>query len=125
MKTCGVFAFHKGDDILKNIQIAEGAWCLKSFYQAATTPATRALVGYMIKTCKTDDILYSSALYLLKDIESCKANELYYLETCIPANKTKEIVHIVESARQGKYKKFAIRKKEIKKILRNINKERK
>lgn len=105
---------------MKNIQIAEGAWCLKSLYQAAHTPATRALVGYMLKTCRTDDIKYGSALYLLRDIEACKITELYYLETCVPANEAKQIIRIVESALQGKYKNFALSKREVKKILRNI-----
>ena len=104
---------------MKNIQITEGAWCLKSLYQAANTPATRALVGYMLKTCKAENVIYGGALYLLKDIEACKGN-IYYLELCTNANDAKKIIHIAEKSLEGKYKHFALSKREIRKTLKRI-----
>lgn len=122
MKACGVFAFKKGDDILKNIQIIEGAWCLEALYKEANTPAKRALVGYMLKTCKADNTLYGGALYLLRDIESCKGN-IYCLEPCMNADKAKKIIHIAEMSLEGKYKRFTLSKREIRKMLKHLERK--
>lgn len=108
---------------MKNIQIIEGAWNLKSLYKEANTPAKRALVGYMVKTCKADDATFGGALYLLRDIETRKGNEIYYLELCTKANKAKQIVHITEMALEGKYKHFALSKREIKKMIKHLERK--
>lgn len=105
---------------MKNIEVSEGAWCVSSLYKSATTPATRALVGYMVKTNKIDSTLFGGALYLLKDIEECKDKQIYYLELCTSADKAKQMVHIAESALKGRFKKFTLSKREIRKILKNI-----
>lgn len=105
---------------MKNIEVLEGAWCIKSLYQAATTPATRALVGYMVKTNKVDSTLFGGALYLLKDLEECGNKQIYYLELCTNADKAKRMVYIAESARKGKFKRFALSRKAIRKTLKCI-----
>ena len=107
---------------MNTIIVTEGAWSLRTLYLSANTPSKRALVGYMLKTRRADDMVYGGALYLLRDIETCKG--IYYLKPECEMHKAKQIIHITEMALAGQYNRFALSKREIRKILKHMKKGR-
>lgn len=105
---------------MRNIKVIETVWDIKSLYKEATTPARRALAGYMLKTGKTNDLLLGAAFTLLREVERCK-NRLYNLSFAVMPEEEKQIVAAVEIAMNGGFKKFALSKREIKRTLKRIN----
>ena len=96
---------------MKTIKVMETKWDILPLYQAAITKASRGLLGYMIKTGRSDDLIFGGAFSLLREIESCHG--LYRLKL---HGNYKEIIYITEIAQNGGFDKFAISKTEIKRI---------
>ena len=101
---------------MKTIKVMETKWDVLPLYEAATTKARRGLLGYMIKTGRSDDLIFGGAFSLLRDIEECHG--LYRLKLY---GNYKEIAYITEVAQNGGFDKFAISKMEIKRITNMLN----
>ena len=102
------------------IHVSEMGWDIKSLYSNADTKAKRGLMGYMMRTGRSDDLVFGGAFALVRDIEaySCHGN-VYKLSICSP--RAKEIIAIAETAMAGGFDKFAFSKREIRRIGRRIN----
>ena len=101
---------------MKTIKVMETKWDVLPLYEAATTKARRGLLGYMIKTGRSDDLIFGGAFSLLMEIENCPG--LYRLKLY---GNYKEIAYITEVAQNGGFDKFAISKSEIKRITNMLN----
>ena len=102
---------------MKIIKVMETKWDINVLYENATSKAKRGLLGYMIKTGRSDDLIFGGAFALLRDIESCHG--IYRLK--IQSANHREIIAIAEVAQNGGFDKFAISKMEIKHISSMLN----
>lgn len=99
---------------MKLIYVMETKWDIENLYASATTKAQRSLLGYMIKTGRSDDLIFGGAFAMLRDVENCAT--LYRLT--INTNHYKDIIKIAQEAKQGTFRRFAFSKREIRHILR-------
>ena len=105
---------------MKIIKVMETVYDIKTLYKEASTQAQRALVGYMLKTGKTNDVILGGAFTLVKDVERCKG-KLYKLITRTAAEENeKQIISIAETAMAGGFNQFALSKREIRRTLKRI-----
>lgn len=105
---------------MKNIFITATPWDVKSLYQESSTPARRALLGYMLKTGNTNDSVLGGAFSLVRDVEM-RNGKLYRVIPQVSRSQEKEIIAIAETAMAGGLKSFALTKREIKRTLRHIS----
>lgn len=105
---------------MTKIIITATPWDTKSLYQESTSPALRALLGYMVKTGNTNDVILGGAFSLIRAIEMCNG-KLYRLVSSLPKEQANEIVMVAEGAMAGNLKGFAFTQREIKKILKHIS----
>ena len=105
---------------MKTIFITATPWDVKSLYQESSTPARRALLGYMLKTGNANDPILGGAFSLIRDIEM-RNGRLYRITPQVSLQKEKEIIAIAETTMAGGLKGFTLSKREIKRALRNIS----
>ena len=90
-------------------------------YRKASTPAQRALVGYITKAGLVCDPILGGAFNVLRSIERCMYNEeVYELYNIVDDITKKKILHIVQLALDGHFDRFAISEREISNILKNL-----
>lgn len=111
--------FRKEIKIMKIINVTECGYNIKCLYEKANSPARRALMGYMIKTGRSDDLTFGGAFALLEELEGL-GKEVYKLSIGTSSEKAKEIIAIVEVAQAGGFNKFAMSKTEIRKTSKRI-----
>lgn len=103
------------------IKIEDVSYDTISLYKRASTPAQRALVGYMTKSGKADDPILGGAFNLLRGIERCNANyEIYELYSLVDNDTKKKIKYVTQLALDGKLDKFAISERECKDLVKYL-----
>lgn len=102
---------------MKIIKVMETKWDINELYAKANTKNLRGLLGYMIKTGRSDDLTFGGAFSLLREIEECR--EIYRLK--IHAKNHREIIAITEVAQNGGFDRFAISKKEIRTMFKMLS----
>lgn len=106
---------------MKHIHIGASGFTTKAMYANANTKSQRALLGYMIKNGYAGNDTFCHAFYVLYIIETTEARkEVYKFVTHTNIENAKAIMHIVEAARRGSYNALAFSKRDIKKILRQL-----
>ena len=100
------------------IQIKGTSWNIRTLYKNANSKSTRALLGYMMKTGQTNNTILGGAFALLRDLECC--NGLYTLHPCDTKESVKEIVAVAEATKAKAFKKFALSRREINKVRKQI-----
>ena len=104
---------------MQKIVMKRQFWDIKSLYKEAKTPAQRALVGYMIETGKANDDLMGASFSVLRSVEKCK-RKLYYLVPEVGHQDERQIISIVETTMMGGLRKYALSKREIRRILKRM-----
>lgn len=106
---------------MKRIPIGTTSFTVKAMYEKANTEPQRALLGYMIKSGYANNDTFCHAFYVLHTIEVIEArNGVYGFARKTSIENAKAIMHIVEAARRGTYNALRFSKKDIKKILRQL-----
>lgn len=106
---------------MKNIPVKIACPSCREMYERASTPAQRALLGFIVKTGRTADPVYGGAFNLLCDIEDC--NGIYILNPQVEGEVANEIGLIAEAAKCGVYKKYKLSNWTILKILMQIRED--
>ena len=103
---------------MKNIKVMATVYNLSELYKVSgKSKARRGLFGYMLHTARPDNQVFGGAMRLVEDLESVGSN-LYKLN--MEDEYGEEIAFIAEMALTGKFKKFALSKREIKKRTKYI-----
>lgn len=109
---------------MKTIEIKEVYYSVTALYQRANSENLRALLGYILKTGKTRDPLYTGAFSLVREIED--ADEHGHIYGLMPISENSiQIVAIAERAMQGRYDPWIISEREVRNTLALINKANK
>lgn len=104
---------------MKTIKVMECMYDIKTLYRMASTNAERALLGFMIKSGKTNDMIFGGAFSLVHAVENCHG--LYrLLPYCDTKENERKIVYIAEKAMDGEWNDFTISKKDIAYNLKRI-----
>ena len=107
---------------MKKITMNYHGYDIKALYHKASTPAQRALLGYIIKAGLAEDTTFGGALAFLADVEKAKANGLIYtVESLVNHATEKNISHIAQLALDGGFDAFAFSKADIRAILKALN----
>jgi hypothetical protein len=103
------------------IKIYDVVYDTTTLYKKANTDAQRAMLGYIIKSGKTNDPIFGGAFALLRSIERCNNNgEIYKLYPIVDEATEKKIVHVAQMALDGKLDKFAINETERNRTLKYL-----
>ena len=105
---------------MKTIKVMETKWDIDSLYTNATTKSLRGLLGYMVKSGRTEDYVFGGAFSLLREIEDCRG--IYRLK--FENRDCKELVTIAEIAKSGGFRKFKISKRQIRRTLKMLKEMR-
>lgn len=106
---------------MKHILIGASSFTVQAMYEKANTNHQRALLGYMIKNGYASNDAFCHAFHVLYTIETIESrNGLYNFVAKTDIDKAKAIMHIVEAARRGNYNSFKFSKRDIKKIIRQL-----
>lgn len=103
---------------MKYIEIIQTGYDIRCLFSEAKTVATRDLLGYMIQTGRTDNLVLGGAFRLLKELEALPAAETYQLTG--EDGAAKEIVAVAEAARAGAFHRFTLSPRELRKINKNL-----
>lgn len=105
-----------------NIKIEARSNGTSFMFQNAETKAQRALLGYMVKSGLATDPILGGAFNVLCKIEECERNNVIYIfSLCCEHEVATEIATIAEKAKLGEYNKYAFSKRELSKILCQLN----
>lgn len=105
---------------MKTICINETGWDLHLLYrEAIQTKARRGLFGYMLRTGRTDNLIFGGAFHLLKQLEPVWGKEAYSLRSETPA--ARDIIAVAEVALAGGFDKFALSKREMRNTIRALD----
>lgn len=104
---------------MKTIKVMPTTYNIKSLYRNAISCEQRELLGYMIKTGRTDNSILGGAFHLLGELDKISKTETYAF-SWEEENDATDIISIAEAARARAFKKFGISKREVRKINKNI-----
>lgn len=105
---------------MKTIKVMPTAYNIKSLYRNAVTVEQRELLGYMIRTGRTDNAILGGAFCLLGELNEITKTETYAFDLK-NEEVAREIIAIAEAARARVFKKFGISKREVRKTSKNIS----
>lgn len=104
---------------MKPIKVMDTYWDIKTLYQeAAQSKARRGLFGYMLKTGRTENVVFGGAFRLICDLESVPKYSAYNLK--VESSNGKEIIAAAEIAMAGGFDRFALPAREIRSICHNL-----
>lgn len=105
---------------MKIIEVIPTGYDIRCLYRAATTAAHRELLGYMLQTGRTDNLILGGAFRLLTELHSLSDAETYKF-TWDSENTAMEIIAFAEAAQARVFRKFAISKKDVKRSSKNLS----
>ena len=104
---------------MKIIEVIPTSYNIKVLYQNANTKPRRALLGYMLQMGHTDDLTLGGAFNLLGELSEIPKAETYRL-VWDNEESAMDIITATEMAKAGAFRKFALSRREVKRITKNI-----
>ena len=104
---------------MKIIEVIPTTYNIKCLYQEAKSKEQRSLLGYMLQMGHTDDGTLGGAFHLLGILSEMPKSETYTLKW-ESEELAMDIITVVEAAKAGVFKKFALSRREVCRIRNNI-----